>query len=520
MTEHVSAPAAPGRDAPPATDFAATPPAAETAVTAAAPPIAWRPVLLTAALTALLMTAVSGRIGAYSNELYFIGAGGHPAWGYADQPPLVPLLAHGLWTLTPSLVLLRVPATLCMAAMIVLAALIARELGGGRRPQIIAAVTTATSILLLSISSTLATTAVDAALWTLVCWLIIRWNRTRTDRLLLIAGLATAVALENKYLIVTLWAVLILAVLAVGPRTLLRRPALWIGGAVATLSAVPGLLWQSDHDWPQFAMSSIIAAEAQQDAGGRIGFLPLALLYAGLPVGVALAIRGLWRLWRDESQRFLGLTVAGTVLAFWIAGGRHTYTAGMLPLLFAAGSIGLHGRAWRLFAGGPGLALAALIAVPTSLSVLPVATAVKINILARGSTGWPGLVDTVATAYKSAGPGPVAIIADTYRQSGALDSYGPPLGLPPAYSPNRGYSEFDPPPEAVATALWVGTEPPAELRAAFASVTEVARYAGNPYGDLGLNSDVPIWLCTGRQVPWPGLWSKLKHYDSRERVAS
>jgi hypothetical protein len=507
MTEQLSVPAVRERDAPPATD-------------AAVPPVAWRPVLITAALIAILMTAVSGRIGAYSNELYFIGAGGHPAWGYVDQPPLVPLLAHALWTLSPSLVLLRAPATLCMVAMIVLAALIARELGGDRRAQTIAAVTTATSILLLSISSTLATTAVDAALWTLVLWLLVRWNRTRGDRLLLIAGLVTAVALENKYLIVALWVVLIVAVLVVGPRAMLRRPLLWAGVAAAILTAVPGLIWQAHHGWPQFAMSGIIAAEARQDAGGRIGFLPLTLFYAGIPVGVALAVRGLARLWRDPARRFLALTVAGTVLAFWAAGGRDTYTAGLLPLLFAAGSIGLRGRAWKIVAGVPGLALAALIAVPASLSVLPVPTAVKINILARGSTGWPGLVDTVAAAYRSAGPGPVAILADTYRQSGALDAYGPPRGLPSAYSPNRGYSAFNPPPDAATTALWVGVEPPAELRAAFTSVTEVARYTGNPYGDVGINSDVPVWLCTGRQVPWPGLWSQLKHYDSRARVAS
>ncbi|WP_305790165.1 glycosyltransferase family 39 protein [Symbioplanes lichenis] len=509
MTEQVSADA-PSHEAPPPAVGAG----------AATPPIAWRPVLITAAAVAVLMTAVSGRIGAYSNELYFIGAGGHPAWGYVDQPPLAPVLAHGLWSIAHSLVLLRLPATLCMVAMIVLSALTARELGGERRAQTTAALTTATSILLLSLSATLATTAIDSALWATVLWLVARWNRLRQDRLLLIAALVTAVALENKYLVVSLWAVMIIAVLIAGPREMLRRPLLWIGGAVAVLSAVPGLLWQASHDWPQIEMSRVIAEEAAQDAGGRLGFLPLVLFYAGIPVGVALAIRGVIRLWRNPSHRFLGITAAGVVLAFLIAGGRHTYTGGLLPLLFAAGSIGLTGRVWRVVAGAPGLILAALIAVPLSLSVLPVSTGAQVNILTRGSTGWPQLVDTVAQAYKSAGPGPVALVTDTYRQAGALDAYGEDKGLPKAYSPDRGYSAFGPPAAGVTTVVWVGDEPPAEFRAAFTEAKEVARYTGNPDGYLGINADVPVWLCTGFQGDWAQLWSRIEHYDSRDRVAA
>ena len=46
-----------------------------------------------AALTALLHLAVAGRYGYFRNELYFIDCGRHPAFGYVDQPPLVPLLA-------------------------------------------------------------------------------------------------------------------------------------------------------------------------------------------------------------------------------------------------------------------------------------------------------------------------------------------------------------------------------------------------------------------------------------------
>ncbi|MGH3239962.1 MAG: hypothetical protein ACRDNL_06250, partial [Spirillospora sp.] len=99
---------------------------------------AWRPVLLIAGALGVLLLAVSARYGYHRDELYFRVAGRHLAWGYPDQPPLVPLLARAIGAVFgDSLVALRVPSAVFAAAGVVVAGLTAREMGGGRRAQLL-----------------------------------------------------------------------------------------------------------------------------------------------------------------------------------------------------------------------------------------------------------------------------------------------------------------------------------------------------------------------------------------------
>ena len=109
-----------------------------------------------------MLVATSTRYGYHRDELYFIVAGSHPAFGYPDQPPLVPLLCWAMHELGPgSLLVLRLPSALVAAATTVLAALIAREVGGARRAQLIAAACTASSGFALAVGHFVTTTTFD-----------------------------------------------------------------------------------------------------------------------------------------------------------------------------------------------------------------------------------------------------------------------------------------------------------------------------------------------------------------------
>src|ERR1700740_2814861 len=71
-----------------------------------------------AALAGLFHLAVAGRYDIFRNELYFIVCGRHPAFGYADQPPLVPLIAAATQLFGDNVWLLRLPGALAAIALV------------------------------------------------------------------------------------------------------------------------------------------------------------------------------------------------------------------------------------------------------------------------------------------------------------------------------------------------------------------------------------------------------------------
>ncbi|MGW4526201.1 ArnT family glycosyltransferase [Amycolatopsis sp. NPDC004378] len=482
-------------------------------------PFARLPVLLFAAGTAVALLLTAGRYGYFGDELYFLAAGKHLAWGYADQPPLVPFLAWLMNTVAPgSLVVFRLPAIAATAAGVVVTGLIARELGGQRKAQARAAAAYAICGQFVGSGHYLATSTIDPLLWTLVLWLVVRWVRTRDDNLLVWLGVVTAVALNDKLLIAAFWVAAGLAVLVFGPRELLRRPKLWLGALIAAVSLVPTLLWQQANGWPQLGMGDAVGAEVDA-AGGREAFIPNLLAGAGWVIGALGVLYGVAALLVSKQlrpYRFLGWTALGVVAIFLVANGRYYYAAGMFGVLWAAAAVHVEGLKpawwWRWVPTWPVFVVSALFSLPFTLPIWPVHWLVDHPAAPRPAyaaeeVGWPDLTDDVATLYRTAPPG-TALVTGGYWQAGALGRYGPERGLPEAYSPSRGFWYFGRPADNADTVLFVGNDP-SKLAKHFGSVHIVGQ-VGNRLGLHNASEHMPVWQLSGRTASWAEIWPQLK----------
>ncbi len=464
-------------------------------------PFAAAVVLPIAGITAVLHCAASAFGGYWFDEVYMLAIGRHHLdWGSADQPPLTPALAAVMDTIAPgSFVALRAPAVLATAGAVVVAGLIARESGCDRRAQGFTAAAQATGAWATFTGPWSTPYTLEPVQWLLVIWLLVRWVRLRDDRLLLVLGVVAGVAALTKFQVLLLCVVLVAAVAAVGPRELLRRPLLWVGAGIAAALAAPTLLWQYTNGWPQLRMAPVVAGEADALYGGRPGIAVQLILFAGV-AGVALVLYGLWRLLRDEDlrdYRFIAITFLVLYVMFVATQGRPYYLAGLYAPLAAAGALGLQrrreaGRTRRRWLAWPAYVLSAALAVGALiLSVTVVRSDVGEQIARRTAEVYHGLPAGQRER--------TVVMGQSYIVAAYIDGYSKRYNLPEAYSTNRSYGYFPPPPAGSDAVLYVGDDV-ARLRPFFADVRTV--------GDIG--DDLDISVLTGLRQPWDQIWQELR----------
>ena len=446
--------------------------------------VSWGVVLPAALAQSLALTLGSWGYGYHRDELYFRML--PPAWGYVDQPPLVPFLARTLSGVVDEPWALRLPATLAAALSVILVGLVTRELGAqhgehhgqpeglvqGRGQQDVA-------------------------------------EHQRQG------GEGVAPGGEG------LCAALAVGILALGPRATLRSPWLWAGAGVAGLVALPNLAFQATHGWPQLAMG---AALSENNAGEvRALALPLLLLMLGPVLAVVWGAGLVWLLRRERRAEVGFLAVAfGVLVAFTLASGAQPhYPVHLLSVVYAAGCVPVAAwlaprTGWRRVAVA-GLALNAAFSVVLALPVVPVGSVgatplPDIGPLVADQVGWPRYVAQVADVYRSVPPGeqPV-VITSNYGEAGALARFGPGLGLPRPLSGQNALYDTGRPAGGTDVVVMVGYQ----LRAVeqlFASC-DVAARLDNGVGVDNEEQDAPVAVCRGPVAPWSELWPRFRHLD-------
>ncbi|HTA54314.1 MAG TPA: glycosyltransferase family 39 protein [Candidatus Acidoferrales bacterium] len=475
------------------------------------------------------------------DELYFVICGFRPAWGYVDQPPVVPLLAAGSQLFGHSLFLLRAIPAFFAAASVYTTCALAAELGGGAFAEIFAGLVAAVTPALMDFGGKITTDTVGLWLWPLTALYVLRIVKGADPRWWLAVGAIAGMALESKYSAL-FFAVAIVAGLLLAPqRRALATP--WFAGGVmiATVIALPNFVWQAVHGFPMWTLLRDID-------GLKNGFLSppqyvVMQLLVTHPLLAPVWLIGLITLLRRRDARFLGiayLLLIGLMIALH---GKDYYPGNVYPIPIAAGAVTI--EAWtrgRRFFWRPALAAYALVAgillVPLLMPVLPERTMSAYDRIAESKLdrevnlartdrrdignlppdwadmhGWRELATVVAGIYRALPPAQraqAAILASNYGEAAAIDFFGSEYGLPPVLSGHnqywlwgtRGYSGN----------VLIDVHGDCDRDARLFRVHHVVARFSNPWG-RPFENGFPISICEGITTPLATVWPKLRTYN-------
>ena len=476
---------------------------------------------------------LNGQYGFHRDELDFIMNARQLDWGYVSYPPITPFFARvGLELFGESLRGLRVLPAIAQGVAMVLAGLMAHDLGGKRNAQLLTAFAVFISPVSLMGGTVIMYFSFDYLWWVMVAFFTVRLLATDDARYWLGIGASVGLGMMTKYTMSFWVAGLVVAVLLTSLRKYLLSKWLYLGAAVAVLIFLPNLIWQVRHDFIAFDYLSAIHARDIQ-WGRSNDFLIEQLYNTTNPFSLPLWTVGLSLCLFDASlKRFraLGWMFIVTFALFFLTKGRSYYTAPSYVMLLAAGCVWFEGwleaQTEKIRRLGFGLlwgmqAIGALIAIVLMKPIAPINSPLweitsGVNEEVVEMIGWQDLTTQVAQIYRSIPEQEkthTAILVGNYGEAGALDLYGKEYGLPRVISGGnsmwyRGYGE--PEPESL---IVVGFESSYALK--FFNSCDYQGTVTNRYGvkNEETTHHTSLFVCREPRQPWNQIWQDMQWFQ-------
>ena len=488
--------------------------------------------LLIAAARFVLHVATNGQYGFHRDELQTLDDARHLDWGFVVYPPITPLIGRlELAFFGTSLVGFRVFAAIAVSLVMVLAGLIAKELGGKRHIQVLAAIAAGIAPISLIQGAVLQYVSFDYLWGVAATYFLVRLAKSDDPRWWVPIGVVIGLGLETRYSMAFLAVGIVGAMLLTPARRFLGSRWFWIGIGASILLFLPNLIWQIRHDFISLDfLSHLHARDLRQ--GRYDGFYREQLWICVNLVTAPLTLMGLWfYLVHPEGRpyRLLGWTFVVTFALYSVAGARSYYTAPLYPMLIAGGSFLLgntlarmrpawarliYGLQWTaIVAGGILFGMLVMPIAPMGSGVWKITS--RIHDQFREEIGWPELANSVASVYRSLPPDErehTGILTGNYGEAGALNLYGPDLGLPHAMSLTNSfwYRGYDP--RQPQTVIVTGFDFD-EGRELFESCVVAAKNT-NSFGVVNEESRYhpDILLCRNLRLPWGVYWERFRRY--------
>jgi hypothetical protein len=491
-----------------------------------------------AALPILILLATNGNYGMFNDEFYYLACADHLAFGYVDHPPLsIAVLAAWTAVFGDSVESIRVLPAFACAAMVLLIAVMVRDLGGGVFAQVFAALCIAISGL-LAMGGVFSMNAFDMVFWSLLFVILIRLIKTGDTKFWLLFGLVIGLGLQNKIGLLALGFALVAALPFTPHRKFFAEKRFWIGGAIAVAVFLPHVIWQVANGWPtrEFvhnAQTYKIAQLSQLEFFAQQALLPHPLVFPVWLIGLGTLL--LYKPLRP--YRLLGFMYVVCYLFFALQTSKPYYLAGAYPVLIAAGAftierwISPRASKWvkpplivLLTAGGV-MTAPLIIPVLSVESFIQYQDALGIEFESderrasgtlpdnfAGRFGWRNITETVAGAYAELTPEQKAeavVFTAAYSEAGAIQYYGADLDLPPVISGHNNYYLWGTGGASGEVVLSVGLSQ--EMLGEFWESVEQVAQIESPYA-LPRLASMPVYLCTRPKRPLDEMWPELKHY--------
>jgi Dolichyl-phosphate-mannose-protein mannosyltransferase len=486
----------------------------------------------------LLQFAGVAHYGFFRDELYYMACSRHLAWGYVDQPPLVALVAwFANHFLGNSLISYRLLPVLAGAAIVCITGLFTRDLGGGRFAQLLACIGILFAPAYFAFDSFLSMNAFEPLFWLLCAWIVLRIVKGASPLLWLAFGAVAGIGLENKHTMLVFGFAVVAGLVLSGNLKLLWSKWVWIAALVAFAIFLPNLIWESRHAWPQFE----VVRNAREFKNVRMSpllFLGDQVLFLN-PAALPLWLAGLvWFLFAREGKRyrFFGFAYLIVIGIFIALDGKSYYPLPFYPMLMAAGGVALESFAaaalwqWLRVACPALLILGGIVTVPFGVPLLPVNlflrysqiipiahyakteqdATVALPQLYADMMGWQNTAATVSRVYHQlpkSEQADCAILAGNYGEAGAIDYYGPALGLPKAISGHNSYYDWGPRNYSGNCVILFGDRS-GELKELFGDVQQVATIS-NPLA-MPVERQLVVYLCRKPRAPLAELWPHFK----------
>ena len=404
----------------------------------------------------------------HRDEFLYLAEARHMAWGYMEVPPLLSVFAWATNLLGGSMVAIKIWSSLFGALTFLLAGRVVLSLGG-RWLALVLCFLPFVFGAWLRMHFLFQPNFLDIFFWTAMAYGLVRYKQDQSARHLYVAGIAFGLGMLSKYTMLFYATGLIGGVVLTWDKKILTNKHFYIAMGCGLLVFLPNFLWQAHRGFPVvFHMKELQRSQLQYIS--PFSFITGQLLLQ-LPC-IATWVTGLVYTAATKKYRFIAVATVITIALLALGHAKDYYGQGVYPILMAFGAARLEAWAtakrWRVAVAAVMIAFTLVTgyrSVTINLPFLPPAaladyyahtpTVRKVGALRwedledhplpqdfADMLGWKEMTQKVAKAYDSLDSTEkqqTFLFCDNYGEAAAVNYYGRPYGLPPAYSDNASF---------------------------------------------------------------------------------